>query len=112
MAAISSLRALAATALPLLTIAAAQVQAAAIDAEAVREALMKTQDLKLKAYSRRRFLDSGRSLFRIGFSMSTTKWVMSFRDRLLIPRQKRTKRRNVCANSLVRTGQSGLAKMR
>ena len=45
MAAISSLRALAATALPLLTIAAAQVQAAAIDAEAVREALMKNTGL-------------------------------------------------------------------
>ena len=49
MAAISSLRALAATALPLLTIAAAQVQAAAIDAEAVREALMKNTGLKAES---------------------------------------------------------------
>ena len=107
MAAISSLRALAATALPLLTIAAAQVQAAAIDAEAVREALMKNTGLKAESVQ-----PSPIPGLRIGFSMSMTKWVMSSRDRLLIPRQKRTKHRNVCANLLVRIGQSGLAKMR
>ena len=78
MAAISSLRALAATALPLLTIAAAQVQAAAIDAEAVREALMKNTGLKAES----------------------------------VQPSPIPGRRNVCANSLVRTGQSGLAKMR
>lgn len=112
MAAISSLRALAATALPLLTIAAAQVQAAAIDAEAVREALMKNTGLKAESVQPSPIPGLWEVFIQDRLSMSTTKWVMSFRDRLLIPRQKRTKRRNVCANSLVRTGQSGLAKMR
>ena len=110
MAAISSLRALAATALPLLTIAAAQVQAAAIDAEAVREALMKNTGLKAES---------------VQPSPIPGLWEVFIQDRLFyvddkvgyvfsgsIIDTKRTKRRNVCANSLVRTGQSGLAKMR
>ena len=112
MAAISSLRALAATALPLLTIAAAQVQAAAIDAEAVREALMKNTGLKAESVQPSPIPGLWEVFIQDRLFYVDDKVGYVFSGSLLIPRQKRTKHRNVCANLLVRIGQSGLAKMR
>ena len=112
MAAISSLRALAATALPLLTIAAAQVQAAAIDAEAVREALMKNTGLKAESVQPSPIPGLWEVFIQDRLFYVDDKVGYVFSGSIIDTKTKRTKRRNVCANLLVRTGQSGLAKMR